>query len=1090
MSALTWSQVPAATRLTFQQRKFDGDLRFAHNRVREFSEAISFYGGEAREQEVSDDAFRLVYHNFRRLAKRDALITLFSRLGTGVLNISPASFTNVLGFLSVFIVVRSGQRTIDGIEDVSTVALTISSAILALLAIPQLYAKLTPIAGDVHRLGQMYELMQRMKETREQRLVNDNTNNNDGGDDGGVPQSELVHGKVLHSAHVIKLASATIAIPTTGRILYENVSLEVKSGDSLCIYGPSGTGKSSVLRVLAGLWPVFNGTLTTPRVIGRDGVFFVPQKLYTTLGTLREQVIYPHSLEDDDGEDRTAEIEHILRLVKLDAVLEAHGGLDVQQNWDALLSGGESQRLGFARLWYHMPRFAIIDEGTAALDGPLQALVMRECLRRNITCISVAHREELVQYHRRIMRLSRGGTYTITEVKDFVGNNITAEIEEKKQEEKNTTTDDAKQSKKEEKEEEEEEEEEEHEDASATNQEDEGYGCLFLHRLAKLLRLTFRGWCSKASVFLYMALIANALMASWRLYIIQLFSQSFSELASEGQHGAARSIATLALNVLFFCCCVAVSTWLGKVLSIYWRRDVLTRLHMLYFVPRVPYIANVLDARIDNVDNRMNGDLQRLTEELASLMFGDGSTENAGVVPMIFCTLGLLYSTFNDSWMPPVGTIAFVLLCALVMQCLVQPIARATANVQEHEGSFRYAHGRLRVYTESIAFMRGEQREFWVVDRLFSELYASVQRWIRSAIPLKTFAFLSIFIGILSSYVLVAFAALYLITLEGDDKRKKYNVSVMIARVGALGSVFNLLPGRLGVFGLIAGYTHRVAKLLELLEDVHAALRESAKSKLRMVPGPFVELEHVSVVTPLPFSVQTDVLEAARASQRTLLENVSLKMNQKSVICMGQSGCGKSSLLRVIGGLWTFPRGVVTRPMRVGRGGIFFLPQKPYFCPGSLRAQLVYPNLPDASQKRQSRPALLKILRFCELEHLAAQFRLDDDSVNWADMLSLGEQQRLGGFCRVFFQQPRFVVMDESSSALSETQEAKMLGACRARGIVMLSVAHRDSCVKFHDVLLRLTPNASSRFKPSVMTLEPITTTTTTPTTTVSEKKQ
>ena len=183
----------------------------------------------------------------------------------------------------------------------------------------------------------------------------------------------------------------------------------------MIIMGPSGSGKTSLLRVLGGLWPFEKGTLFKPDAIGRNGVFFLPQRPYITLGTLRQQLIYPHRPDEQMAED--GELMDILKKMDLNHLLYFENGLDATKAWQDMLSGGEQQRIGFARLFYHRPRFCIMDESTSALDVELEDRCMGMCKEYDITVISVGHRPTLIKHHVNLLKLNGKGGSTVEKIK-------------------------------------------------------------------------------------------------------------------------------------------------------------------------------------------------------------------------------------------------------------------------------------------------------------------------------------------------------------------------------------------------------------------------------------------------------------------------------------------------------------------------------------------------------------------------------------------------------------------------------------------------------------------------------------------------
>jgi ATP-binding cassette subfamily D (ALD) long-chain fatty acid import protein len=193
---------------------------------------------------------------------------------------------------------------------------------------------------------------------------------------------------------------APAIFPLGGDALVESLSVIVRPGDHLLLSGPNGVGKSAVARIVAGLWPVYRGLVSRPRSIGTDGIMFLPQRPYLSIGTLRDQVIYPHSEMDmRDAGRRDHELSRVLEAVRLGYLPDREGGWDARKEWRDVLSGGEKQRMAFARLLYHEPRYAFVDEGTSAVSSDVEGLLYEGAKERGVTLITISTRASLKKYH-------------------------------------------------------------------------------------------------------------------------------------------------------------------------------------------------------------------------------------------------------------------------------------------------------------------------------------------------------------------------------------------------------------------------------------------------------------------------------------------------------------------------------------------------------------------------------------------------------------------------------------------------------------------------------------------------------------------
>jgi putative ATP-binding cassette transporter len=186
-----------------------------------------------------------------------------------------------------------------------------------------------------------------------------------------------------------------------------DLSFELRRNQSLLIMGASGTGKSSVLRTIAGLWPIGSGALERPP--WRD-IMFLPQRPYMIDGNLRDQLLYPYTDQPLTDEQILAVVDKVNLADVLDRVDSDLGRV---MDWINVLSIGEQQRVAFARLFLRNPKFAFLDEATSALDEDNQERLYQLLKESRIGFISVGHRTTLTKYHDRVLQLDRSGRWEI-----------------------------------------------------------------------------------------------------------------------------------------------------------------------------------------------------------------------------------------------------------------------------------------------------------------------------------------------------------------------------------------------------------------------------------------------------------------------------------------------------------------------------------------------------------------------------------------------------------------------------------------------------------------------------------------------------
>jgi len=214
---------------------------------------------------------------------------------------------------------------------------------------------------------------------------------------------------------MLTLVFSSPIISPNGDVLVKALSFSLKQGDHLLVVGPNGCGKSSLFRILGGLWPVYGGTVYKPPF---TDIFYIPQRPYLSRGSLRQQIIYPDSLRAMRAKGVTdADLYKILASLGLEHLVGLYEeGWDAEAEWRDVLSGGLQQRVAMARLFYHKPRYAILDECTSSVTLEIEKAMYDGAKALNITLMTVSHRRSLWKYHSWILQFDGQGNYVFTKL--------------------------------------------------------------------------------------------------------------------------------------------------------------------------------------------------------------------------------------------------------------------------------------------------------------------------------------------------------------------------------------------------------------------------------------------------------------------------------------------------------------------------------------------------------------------------------------------------------------------------------------------------------------------------------------------------
>ncbi|KAL8167833.1 hypothetical protein V2J09_009332 [Rumex salicifolius] len=1036
---------PAFGKLMSKEQQLEGEYRQLHSRLRTHAESIGFYGGEAREEFHIQEKFKnLVRHMSAVLHDH----WWFGMIQDFLLKYLGATFAVILIIEPFFAGhLKPDASTLGRAEMLSNLRYHTSVIISLFQSLGTLSIssrRLNRLSGYADRIHELITVSREFSMRDSISLARDRSRN------------------CFSEGDCIKFSDVKVVTPTNN-VLVEDLTLEIRPGSNLLITGPNGSGKSSLFRVLGGLWPLVSGHIMKPGV-GSDlnkEIFYVPQRPYTAVGTLRDQLIYPLTKDQEDKQLTQSGMTELLKNVDLDYLLDRYPP-EQEVNWGDELSLGEQQRLGMARLFYHKPKFAILDECTSAVTTDMEERFCAKVRAMGTSCITISHRPALVAFHDIVLSLDGEGGWSIHDKRedsliiDEPSSSTEKPLETKRQGDAMAVQRAFSSAKK---------------DTKLSKSRSELYLSEVIaasppvdHKLpapsVPQLQVSSRRLPLRvASMFKILVptvfdkqgaqLLAVAILVLSRTWISdRIASLNGTTVKFVLEQDKAAFIRLIGVSVLQSAASSFVAPSLKHLtarLALLWRIRLTQHLLKNYLRKNTFYKVFNMSSKSIDADQRLTHDLEKLTHDLSGLVTG-----------MVKPTVDIFWFTWRMKLLT--GRRGF-------LRSVAPDFGDLASQEQQLEGTFRFMHERLRTHAESIAFFGGGARERAMIESKFQKLlhhsmllrkkkwvYGILDDFVTKQLPHNVTWGLSLL------YALEHKGDRSLTSTQGDLAHAlRFLASVVSQSFLAFGDILELNKK----FLELSGGVNRLFELEELLDaaqsDYPGVSASSYGDGHTGYADDAISLSNVDIITP---------------SQKLLARRLTCDVLQgKSLLVTGPNGSGKSSIFRVLRGVWPIVSGRLVSPHQLYEKGVesgcgvFYVPQKPYTCVGTLRDQVIYPISHEEAELRvlrsnepgdsitNARDALDSRLKTI-LEHVRLVYLLEreggwDASVNWEDVLSLGEQQRLG-MARLFFHKPKFGILDECTNATSVDVEEHLYQLATDQGITVVTSSQRPALIRFH----------------------------------------
>ncbi len=564
-----------------------------------------------------------------------------------------------------------------------------------------------------------------------------------------------------------------------------------------------------------------------------------------------------------------------------------------------------------------------------------------------------------------------------------------------------------------------------------------GFGSFYVTR--RKLKQRWLQWFL-LGVLLFLAFVVSGLNVVIS-YAFRFIDNSFVKFAEAKGDVAAQELAkgefwqflTVYGIILLVAIPILISyVYLRQKLALFWRKWLTNRFLFKYFQDRSYYEldSNAANTQIDNPDQRITEDINAFTITVLDFLL-----DVLGSVLDLIAFVSILYGISKQLTLGLAGYVALGTALAVIIGTR---LIKINFDQLRLEADLRYGMVHVRDNAESIAFYRGEELE----NRQVSDRLKTAIR--NFDLKIIWLAYLGVFQRAYNYFArLVPYAIVAPLFFAGTVDFGVIGQGVFAFSMVL--SALSLITNRIQEISAFAASIERVGALYEHFEPEADSVRaDGARAEARGESGASTIQTHLAP----QFRIQDLTLKTPNGEQ-TLFQNLSITLEpDESMLIVGPSGCGKSSMMRALAGLWKNGSGTIERP---DNSEILFLPQKPYMLLGTLREQLLYPNMRTHVPESEISQALERV-NLASLPERVGGLEIERD---WTSVLSLGEQQRLA-FARVLLNRPKYVMLDEATSALDVPNERRLYELLQSLGILYISVGHRPSLRDYHRTVLAI----------------------------------